>query len=190
MILKIRNYPLSTKLTGLNTMLLCLNIFSTLGVFVVITMMLGGPGSDFSGIKTVFLFLPPFVFFIVVHRLINKYTDNKYNVILSNYEEICSKLINEDIEHVKDKQLTYPASITFSRLVHFESRLAKIKYIINGNEYKLSNGETINFTTNKALNTIEVKSLTFNDLKYFTVSDGEKMTIEYCVHRFKNVERK
>ena len=67
--------------------------------------------------------------------------------------------------------------------------MSKQKYIINGTEYVLSNGETINLTSNKALNTIEIKSLAKNDFQYFTVKDGEQITIEYSLCIFKNVKR-
>ena len=99
------------------------------------------------------------------------------------------KLTNENPEDVKDKQLTRPANITFTRLAVRAGWMSKQKYIINGTTYTLGNGETINITSNKALNTIEIKSLTANDFQYFTVKDGEQITIEYALCVFNNVTR-
>ena len=189
MILKIRSYPLSNKLTILNGMLLCLNIFLTLGVFIICIMILGGPGANFSGMDVVLFLVPPIIFFIVVHIFINKHTDKKYIVIVANYEELCAKLINQNPDEAKDIQLTRPATVTFTRLSNREAHLAKLKYIINGTEYKLKNGETITFTTNSALNTIQIKSIPVNDANYFTVADGEQLTIQYCTYYLKNVQR-
>ena len=190
MIIKLRNYPLSTKLSTVNGALLCLDIFLSFGLAVGILMMFGGPGSDFSGMALMVSFGIPLVIFFIAHRIINRYTDKKYEVVLAQYKEMQDKLTNENPEDVKDKQLTRPANITFTRLAVRAGWMSKQKYIINGTTYTLGNGETINITSNKALNTIEIKSLTANDFQYFTVKDGEQITIEYALCVFKNVTRK
>ena len=189
MIIKIRTYPLSPKLAALNGAFLCLNIFLSFGVFILLAVILDGVGTN-SGKMKLFLMVPPFIFFIIMYKLINRQTDKKYDVILQNHKETCEKLINQNLEIIKDKKLIYPVNITFTRLNKFSGRFVKVKYIVNGKEYKLGNGETINFTTNSALNTIQIKSFAFKDLKYFTVDEGERMTIEYSLNTLQNVERK
>ncbi len=189
MMIRLRNYPLSVKLTLQNNGLVIGNIFVSFAVCIAFIMLFGGPGLDMNAMSAAIIFGVPIVVFIVLHILINKHTDQKYNIIMEDYKKLCSKLIHQDTELVKDKELMYPAEITFRRLATKESKFGKQKYIINGTEYVLKNGETIQFTTNRALNSIQAKSLGGDNTLYFTVDEQEKMTIEYALLYLKNVER-
>ena len=187
--IKIRNYPQSNKLTLLNGMLLCLNIFLGFVICFLSLMFLGGPGTDLTGIETVCSLILPFIFFFLANALSNRFTDKKYFIVLKAYDDICSKLINQDPTEAKGIQLTRPATITFNRQGAFHGQLVKINYNINDTEYKLSNGESTTFTTNSALNSIHIKSLSVNSLQHFTVTDGEQLTIDFCAYYLKDVHR-
>ncbi|MFV0552435.1 MAG: hypothetical protein ACK5L6_11040 [Anaerorhabdus sp.] len=185
--IRMKTYPLSSKLTGLNGSLLCLDIFVSFAITFVILLIIGEPG-DYSNMEMGIAVVTGLVFFIIVHILINKITDKKYEVVLQEYNELCSKLTNENPRDVKDKMLTTPANIAFTRLAVREGRLVKLKYFINGTGDEFKNGETINITTDKALNTIAINKKS-TDLQYFTVKDGEQITIEYAMKILKNVKR-
>ncbi len=190
--IKLRNYPLSNNLTVQNNVLVIADLFGAGIVAFSTIMLLGGIGmaDTATPVETIMVWAIPIAFFYVVKIFIDKYTDKKYDVVLEEYNQRLAKLTSENPEEVKDKMLTYPAKITFIRVKCNEGKLQKQKFYINDKEYILKNGESVDFTTDKALNTIEVKQLGAKDIKYFTVSDNELIEIKYAKYRFDDIERK
>ncbi len=146
---------------------------------MAVLVLTGGVGAGESSIQAIIAAVVGIGLFLTSNVMINKLTDKEYAVIMEEYKKKCDKLINQDPEQVENTVLSVPAEITLTRVKANEGKLGKLKYIVNGTEYALKNGETITFTTNKALNTIEAKSLTNPTTYYFTVADNDKLAIEY-----------
>ena len=189
MYIKIRNYPLSSKIMALNTVLLILDVFVSFFIWFAAFELFFVSGGYNTKIQLIIPSVIAIIFFVSIHELINRYTDKKYKTVLMQYQKVLDKLIDEDPKGAEGKKLKYSANIVFTRVRALEGWAVKKKYNINGEEYKLRNGETIHIKTNDALNTIKTKDVATDDIKYFTAADNERIEIEYSLGILKDVKR-
>lgn len=190
-IFKIKQYTYSGKIQAINGFLLVLDLIAAFFVWGIFYLCVLGkkPGEQNTTLEIVISVIVAIIFFIIVHVLINKYTDKKYEAVLVEYQNELKKLMDEDPQTIKDKHLRYPAHITIKRISSFYGFLVGLKCIINGETYKLKNGESVKITSFNALNTMAIKGLHPDENLYFTAKDNENITLEFTIYGFKSIKR-
>ncbi len=187
---KLRSYPMSPKLTIKNRILFFVHICITFWFAVVVIACMGGPWNTAISMQQIISLAATYVFFDTFHKLIDKYTDKQYEVVLHEHKLQHAKLTRANHYDAKDKMFTFPAKVTF-RIV--KSRIGIYKkqtFFINYAEYVIQNGESVEIYTHKAVNTIEIKNKFYRDFKSFTVSENENVEIIYKNYKFFDIERK